>query len=359
MGMLLQFAAGLALLVLGADLLVRGASRLATQAGISPLVIGLTVVAFGTSAPELAVSVRSALAGAGGADVAVGNVIGSNIFNILLILGISSLITPLVVTSRLCRVDVPVMIACSVFVLLLSLNGVLSRLEGGVLVAGVIAYTVYSIRGGRKERAEVRDEYERAFGTRPRSPRAAALNVAMALGGLAMLIGGSGWLVEAAISGARAFGVSELMIGLTIIAGGTSLPEVATSIVASVRGERDIAVGNVVGSNIFNLLAVLGASALVSPTGVEVSHAALRLEIPIMIAVSLACLPAFLTGYRISRPEGAYFLLAYAAYIAYQIASARDPDLGLPSWPVLYGALALSALLPLAPTLLGRRKSAA
>jgi len=349
-----MFIGGLALLLLGAELLVRGSSRLASLAGISPLVIGLTVVAFGTSAPELAVSVRSALTGSAGSDVAVGNVVGSNIFNVLLILGISALITPLSVKSTLCRIDVPIMIGSSVLVLLLALDGLLSRLEGGILFLGVVSYTVFSIRAGRKESLEVRREYEHAFGASPRSGGAVALSIASALAGLAMLIGGAEWLIEAAISAARDFGVSELVIGLTIIAGGTSLPEVATSIVASLRGERDIAVGNVVGSNIFNLLAVLGASALAAPSGVGVSEAALRREIPIMIAVALASLPVFLTGSRISRAEGVYFLLAYLAYLATQITTARDAGFR-PSGPVFYAVLVVFALLPLVPALVRRR----
>jgi cation:H+ antiporter len=353
----LMFLAGLALLLVGAELLVRGASRLAALAGISPLVIGLTVVAFGTSAPELAVSVRSALTGSGGNDVAIGNVVGSNIFNILLILGISSLITPLAVKSTLVRIDVPIMISCSVLVLVLARDGLLSRPEGGLLFAGIILYTVFSIRAGRKESREVREEYDRAFGSSTRSARPVVLNIALSLAGLAMLTGGAEWLVQAAMATARAYGVSELVIGVTIVAGGTSLPEVATSIVAAVRGERDIAVGNVVGSNIFNILAVLGASALASPSGVEVSAMALRTELPIMIAVSVVCLPVFLTGSRISRGEGAYFLLAYAGYIAYEIAVANHAELAFASGPALYAALAAWALLPLAALLRPRRVS--
>jgi len=349
----LMFIAGLVLLLGGAELLVRGASRLAALAGISPLVIGLTVVAFGTSAPELAVSVRSALIGETGSNVAVGNVVGSNIFNVLVILGVSALITPLTVKSALCKVDVPIMIGCSALVLMLGLDGQLSRLEGGILLVGILTYTVSSIRAGRRESREVRQEYERAFGSSARSVIAPAL---FSLVGLAMLTGGAGWLVEASLDIARSLGVSELVIGLTIVAGGTSLPEVATSIVASLRGERDIAVGNVVGSNIFNLLAVLGASSLASPTGIQISPLALRAELPIMLAVAVSCLPVFLTGSRISRNEGLYFLVSYGVYLAHEISVARHGGGFSDAGPAFYGILVLWAILPLAPRLLRRNR---
>jgi len=344
---------GLGCLLLGAELLVRGASRLAALVGISPLVIGLTVVAFGTSAPELAVSVRSALSG--GADVAVGNVVGSNIFNILLILGISALITPLAVTSKLCRIDVPLMVGCSLLVFLLALDGRLGRLEGALLFLGIVAYTGFAILAGRREKPEVQEEYADAFGTTRRRERPALMNTLLVLAGLLLLVVGADWLVDGAIAVARLLGASELLIGLTIVATGTSLPEVATSIVASVRGERDIAVGNVVGSNIFNLLAVLGASALAAPSGIAFSDQALQRELPVMIAVALACLPVFLTGGKISRGEGLYFLLAYAAYLTYQIMLAQQPGPAAAPGMAFYAVLGAFALLPLLPALLPRR----
>ncbi len=318
------FVLGLVLLLAGAEGLVRGASRLAAAAGVSPLVIGLTVVAFGTSSPEMAVSVRSALLGTGGADIAVGNVVGSNIFNILLILGISAAIAPLVVSQQLVRIDVPLMTAVSVVVLLAGLDGVVGRFEGLLLFLGVIGYTAFAIHLGRKESRAVQEEYEKEYSRPARGRRAIAGSVMLAVVGLAMLVAGAHWLVTGAVQIARSFGISELVIGLTIVSAGTSLPEVATSVVAAVRGERDIAVGNVVGSNLFNLLAVLGLSAAVAPQGVTVSPAALRLDIPVMIAASALCLPIFFTGYRITRSEGILFLAYYAAYVTYLVLDATN-----------------------------------
>jgi cation:H+ antiporter len=243
----LTLLAGLALLIIGAEMLVKGASRVAAGFGISPLVIGLTVVAFGTSSPEMAISVSSAWKGE--ADIAVGNVVGSNIFNVLFILGLSALITPLVVSKQLVKLDVPLMIGVSVLAFLLSMDGRIAFWEGAILFAGVIGYTILAIRMG-KASGEAGDAVEGADRT--------WMNIGLIAVGLVLLVLGSQWLVSAAITIATAMGVSELVIGLTIVAAGTSMPEVATSITAAIRGQRDIAVGNVVGSNIFNILAVLG-----------------------------------------------------------------------------------------------------
>jgi cation:H+ antiporter len=306
-------------LIVGAELLVRGASRLAVAAGLSPLVVGLTVVAFGTSSPELAVTVGSAYLGE--AEVALGNVVGSNIFNVLLILGLSALIAPLVVAQRLVRLDVPLMIGVSLAMLVLALDGSIGRVDGALLFGGVVVYTVFLIRQSRRETAQVRAEYDEAFVV-PAGRSAMPRNVALIVGGLVLLVVGSQWLVGAAVQTATALGVSQLVIGLTIVAAGTSLPEVATSILAAIRGERDIAVGNVVGSNLFNVLAVLGLGSLVAPDGVPVPAGALTFDLPIMIAVSIACLPVFLTGYTIARWEGAVFLGYYVAYVAFLVADA-------------------------------------
>ncbi len=312
---LLLLAAGLALLTIGGEILVRGASRLAAMAGISPLVIGLTVVAFGTSAPELAVSLISAHAGQ--ADLAIGNVVGSNICNILLILGLSALITPLVVHQQLIRLEIPLMIAASLLLIPLGLDGRVSHFEGAALFAGVLAYTLFVVRKSRRESREVKEEYVEGMDLPPRRGwQAASANLLLVGGGVAMLVFGSQWLVEAAVSIARFFGVSELVIGLTVIAIGTSLPEGATSVVAAIRGERDIAVGNVIGSNLFNILCVLGLSGLLVPDGIPVPAAALRFDIPVMIAVAIACLPVFFVGYRISRWEGGLFSAFYLLYLA-------------------------------------------
>jgi len=317
------FVLGGVLLVGGAELLVRGASRLALAAGITPLVVGLTVVAFGTSSPELAVTVSSAFTGE--ADVALGNVVGSNIFNILFILGLAALLRPLVVAQQLVRLDVPLLIGISVLVLGLSLDGRIGRLDGALLFLGVLGYVVFLLWLSRRERPEVVDEYDQALGvvagtSRPRP----IVDVLLVVAGLGLLVLGSTWLVTAAVETATRLGVSELVIGLTIVAAGTSLPEVATSVLAAVRGERDIAVGNAVGSCIFNLLAVLGLGSLVAPEGIAVADGALTFDLPIMIAVAIAALPVLFTGYTISRAEGAVFLAYYVAYTSYLVLDATD-----------------------------------
>jgi cation:H+ antiporter len=333
----LAFVAGLGLLVLGAEWLVRGASRLAAALGVSPLVIGLTVVAYGTSAPEMAVSVKSAWAGQ--PDLALGNVVGSNVFNVLFILGASALIAPLVVSSQLIRLDVPILVGLSFLTLVLAGDGSIGRLDGALLFAGAIAYTVFQIRQSRRESAAAGAPQEEHPGGKRSS---LAVNLAFVGAGLLLLVLGSRWLVAGAVAFAHALGVSELVVGLTVVAAGTSLPEVATSVLAALRGERDIAVGNVVGSNIFNLLSVLGLSALVSPGGLPAPAALLRFDLPVMVAVAVACLPIFASGAVIARWEGALFLFYYVAYTAYVVLEAQRHD-ALPA----YSAVMQAFVLPL------------
>ena len=323
----LQLSAGLVALVAGGELLVRGASRLAALVGLSPLVIGLTVVAFGTSAPELAVSVSSALSGR--ADIAVGNVVGSNIFNVLFILGASALIVPLAVNSTLIRSDVPLMIAASLLAAALCLDESVSRVEGGLLFAGLVVYTASCVTAGRRESSsgQSRQQPPDAGSTElvpPGETHSRLRNVLLILAGLVLLVLGSEWLVAAATTLARQMGISELVIGLTIVAAGTSLPEVATSIVAALKGERDIAVGNVVGSNLFNILGVLGLAAALSPGGIAVSVQALTFDIPVMIASAVACFLVCLSGREISRFEGALLLGSYIAYTGMLISRATS-----------------------------------
>ena len=337
---ILLFIVGLVFLIIGAEALVRGSSRLAAVLGISPLVIGLTVVAFGTSSPELAVSVKSALSNQ--ASITVGNVIGSNIFNVLFILGLSALIVPLVVSQQLVRLDVPLMIALSVIVLILSLDENLSRADGLMLVAGLAIYLWFLIHQSRRESAEVREEYAKEFGTERYAKSSWVKNIVLILGGLALLVLGSHWLVDSAVSFAQYLGVSELVVGLTIVAAGTSLPEVVTSVIATIRGERDIAVGNVVGSSIFNIMAVLGLAGIVAPTGIEVSTAVIRFDMPVMIVSALACLPVFFTGGVISRQEGALLLGYYVAYTLYLVLAASHHD-ALPR----FSAVMLYFVIPL------------
>ncbi len=360
-----MFVVGLALLIGGAESLVRGAARLATAIGISPLIVGLTVVSFSTSSPELAVGLQSALAGQ--ADIALGNVIGSNIFNILLILGLSALIAPLFVDQQLIRLDVPLMIGVSALPLILGLDGVIGRGDGLLLFAGIVAYIVFVVWQSRRESTQVQTEYAQEYcqeAVQARSARQLALNIALIVVGLGMLVLGSRWMLEGAVALARAFGLSELIIGLTIVSIGTSLPEIAASVVASLRGERDIAVGNIIGSNLFNILAILGITAAAAPGGVAVPAEALSFDIPVMIAVAVICLPIFFTGFIIERWEGALFLSYYIAYTAFLILSATS-HAALPTFVnvMLFVAIPLTVLTLIASSLralyAGRRKAAA
>lgn len=328
---LLTFIAGLIGLILGADLLVRGASKLALSFGISPLVVGLTIVAFGTSAPELAVSVGAVLDGK--TDIAIGNVVGSNIFNVLLVLGVSALIIPLVVNIQLIRQEVPIMIGASLLLLALTLDGHLSQLDGALLFALMVAYTVFLIVQSRAETAATQatqapqNDYDLALNPTQVGGWDAKLPVQLLLivVGLGFLVLGSEWLVSASVIFAKSLGVSDLVIALTIVAAGTSMPEVATSVVAAIKGERDIAVGNVVGSSTFNILGCLGAAGLVSgDLGLVMPAAMLNFDIWVMIAVALACLPVFITGHEIARWEGGVFVAYYAAYVAYLVLATQQ-----------------------------------
>ena len=304
---------GLLLLVLGGELLVRGASRLALVAGLSPLVVGLTVVAFGTSAPELGVSVVAALRDDPG--IALGNVVGSNVFNVLAVLGASALVAPLVVTRQVVRREVPLMILVSGGVWFLAADGALGRPEGAALAAGILVYVAWTVWEAGRVRGGTGEEIPTPGGGWRQA-------VASVVGGLALLVLGSRWLVEGAAAGARSFGVSDTVVGLTLVAAGTSLPEAVTSVVAAARGQRDLAVGNVVGSNLFNLLAILGSAALLGPGRLAVPPEMLAFDLPVMTAVAVACLPIFFTGHRIARWEGALFLGYYAAYLAYLVLGA-------------------------------------
>jgi cation:H+ antiporter len=291
-------------------------------------VVGLTVVAFGTSSPEMAVSVSAARSGA--TDIAVGNVVGSNIFNILLIVGLCALVIPLVISWRLVRIEVPIMIGVSVVLWLFVLDGELGRWDSAVLFASLIGYTVWAIRASRKESAAAQDMSAPGAGP-DKAPTSWYVNVAFVLGGLVLLVVGSNWMVNSAVEIATALGLSELVIGLTIVAAGTSLPELATSVIATIRGERDIAVGNVVGSNIFNILGVLGLSGLVSTNALEASPLARNIDIPIMILVAAFCLPIFFSGRNLMhRYEGFGFVVAYGLYVTYLIWSSSET--GAPSW---------------------------
>lgn len=340
---LLLFFAGLLALVTGAELLVRGASRLALSFGLSPLVVGLTIVAFGTSAPEMAVSAGAVLDGK--TDLAMGNAVGSNIFNVLFILGLSALITPLAVHVQVIRQEVPIMIGACLLLLVLTLDGTLGWLDAAMLTALMLAYTGFLIVQSRTESASANEEY--AAEVRPAATGSWEAKLPVQLTfivvGLALLVLGADWLVGAAVTFARSLGVSELVIGLTIVAAGTSMPEVATSVMAAIKGERDIAVGNVVGSCLFNILGCLGlAGLLAGDAGLVVPVAVQNFDIWVMLTVALACLPVFMTGREIARWEGAVFLLYYCAYVAYLILAAQQHE-ALPA----FSAAMLSFVLPL------------
>lgn len=313
---------GLVVLVVGAEAFVRGAAGLAARLGISALVVGLTVVAFGTSAPELAVSLSAVAKDT--PDLAVGNAVGSNIFNVLFILGLTALVRPLVVDQKLIRVDVPIMIVAAGVLWLMAADGGLGRIEGAILFAGIIGYVVLAVVMARRESAAVKAEYEEA--NTAASPQPLWKTAALLVAGMAGIVLGARWLVEGATGIATALGISDLIIGLTIVAAGTSLPEVATSVVAALRGHRDIAVGNVVGSNIFNIMCILGATSLLAPGGLPVPAGVLAFDLPVMFAVCVACLPVFVTKSGVSRFEAAVLFIGYLAYTAYLVLDSTGHD---------------------------------
>lgn len=348
------FVVGVVALVVGAESLVRGSSRLAARSGLSPVVIGLTVVAFGTSAPELAVSIGAAAGGE--SEIALGNVIGSNIANVLLVLGLSAVVGGgLVVAQRIVRVDVPIMIVMSALVLVLGLDGRIGRLDGGLFVAILIVYLVWTVRSavgdqdadedhdGVADAATLASEYSSALGREKIRGSSLWRDLLYVVGGLALLVVGAQSLVTAATDIARALDISELVIGLTVVAIGTSLPEIATSVVAAARGQRDMAVGNAIGSNLFNILAVLGITGVVSP--VIVSSGARGFDLPFMLAVAVACLPIFADGFILRRWQGAVFLSYYVAYLVWLGLDAAEHDLQSAfSSLMLYFAVPLTAL---------------
>ena len=301
---------GLILLYFGAEGLVRGSSSLAFRLGLTRLVIGLTIVAFGTSMPEMVVSIRAAWTRQG--DIALGNVIGSNICNIALVLGLSSLIRPLRVHAQVIRIQIPVMIVVSFLLWIVLINRELTRLEGTCFLLGIIVYVSYSLYLARKESHEtIMDNWP--VSTRD-STKGGWLDGIFIVMGLVLLVAGARLFVSGAVLLAKTLQLSEAVIGLTVVALGTSLPELAASIVASFRKEGDIAIGNVVGSNIFNILAILGISSMVRPIGMGGIH---RTDIFIMILMAILLLPLAWSGFIIKRWEGAILLLFYFCYVFY------------------------------------------
>jgi cation:H+ antiporter len=305
------FLLGLIILMAGAESLIRGSVRIAQALGVSPFIIGFTLIGFGTSTPELVISLLAALRGS--SDIAVGNVVGSNIANVGLVLGIAVLVRPIAAHMRLLKVEVPLVIVVSVLLWVLCRDQDLSRLDGGLLLVGFALLAGYTYRSARREPAEVQQEVSQAVVVHMRVWVAGVLVVV----GLAGLIGGAQFMVESAVAIARELGVSEWLIGLTVVAVGTSLPEVAAAVAAAWRSESDLVLGNVVGSNLFNILLILGATAALQP--MAVSEQAVAHELPVMVGFAVLLFALVANGLRLYRWEGAILLAAYAGFIGWQV----------------------------------------
>ncbi|MBN1552663.1 calcium/sodium antiporter [bacterium] len=353
----LIFAAGLTLLIVGADLLVRGASKLAATAGIPSLIIGLTIVSWGTSAPELAVSIKAGLQH--NASIAMGNVVGSNIFNVFFILGIAAVVFPLSISWQLIRFDVPVMIGVSLLLFAMSANGLVSIVESMILVVLMLAYTIYLfILARRTEQPKPMEQFNEI---RPRQTSTLwmiSISCVFVIAGLVGLSYGSNLTVKSAVEIARKFNVSDLVIGLTLVSIGTSLPEVVTSIVASIKHEREIAVGNVVGSNIFNILAVIGISGSLAGEFVVPANM-LSFDIPVMVGAAVVCLPIFFTDSIISRWEGCILFSYYIAYTSLLILrTISSPAQELANNLVLYFLLPFTGIFLIVSIIKSERNTA-
>lgn len=306
---------GLVTLVLGAEAVVRSGTQLAGRLGIPPMIIGITVVSVGTSVPELAVGIDASLRGAGA--LAVGNIAGTNMVNLLLILGISAVIRPIAMGAQTFLLDVPAIAVAALALVAMSLDGEISRLDGVVLLVVAVAYTAIVVRLSLRERAANRTEVV-AEERLPSSGRVAGrvgADMAVLLFGIAVIVLGADCLVRGASSLARDLGVSDALIGLTVVAIGTSAPEFATTIVSTLRQNRDIAIGNLLGSSVYNIAFILGATVLVAP--ISIGGELVRVDLPLMAAVALLCLPVFRSGRQVSRPEGIVFIVLYLAYLTY------------------------------------------
>lgn len=322
----LIFLGGLVILVVGSEMLLRGASRIAKLLKVRPLLIGLTVVSVGTSMPELAVGLTAAAEGRSG--LAVGNIAGTNIFNILFILGLSAFMRPLPLHLLSIRFDVPVMIATALVLIVMSLDGELSRIDGLLLVTASVAYTVALARLSRRESPAMGREFAEEYGKVP--PPGGALprrgwgpwawNALLLSVGIGVTLLGAQLLVSGAVSIAQSFGVSDAFIGLTIVAIGTSAPELATTLMATLKDDRDVAIGNLIGSSIYNVLVILGLTCVVAGQPIEVSKHLLWFDLPLAALVAIVCLPVFRSERQVSRREGGAFVLAYCAYLTTLVA---------------------------------------
>lgn len=315
-------AAGLALLIGGAELIVRGGTSVAARLGIPPLIVGLTIVAIGTSMPELAVGIDAALRGEG--ELAAGNIVGANMVNILLILGLSALIQPLAIRSQTIRMDLPIIVIAALMLQAAVWNGTLSRLEGIIFVLAALAYTLLLLRAALREpKGKETDPGEVEAAPSVTEPLNMMRSFALLVGGMVIVIIGADWMVNGSITLARRWGVSDAFIGLTVVAIGTTAPELITTLVATFRGKRDLAIGNLLGSSIYNILFILGIICIVAG-GISVGPALVHVEIPLMIAVALVLVPVFASGRKVTRLEGALFVSAYAAFLAFLIITRRE-----------------------------------
>ena len=343
---ILLFIAGLAALIAGAELFLKGVDQFGIKWGVSPVIMGLTVVAFATGAPELAISLQAAANGS--ADLVLGNIVGSNIANILLILGITSFLKPLQITRRMVRVDVPIVIGASILLFVLAYDRALSASDGVILLLGLAAYSIFTYFQIKKDRASGRKmEMEHLEEEQAKLAQGwffYTKNIGFLILGLILVVLGSGWMVDSAVSIARLLGLSELVIGLTIVSIGTSLPEIATSMSAARKGSADIAVANVMGSNLYNILLTLGLTLVIAPGVLDVSLDAIRLDLPFMVAVSIACIPVFIAGFNLTRTDGILFLSYYLGYLCYLVMHALNSSyLDLFHLVFFWGILPVSA----------------
>lgn len=311
------FLIGLVVIILGAELILRTSTRIANFLGIQPIIIGLTVVAIGTSMPELAVGITAAAEGKGA--LAIGNIAGTNIMNILFILGLSAAIRALPLHAMSIKLDLPVMIGAALALTAMAWDGVLQAYEGILLLLAAVVYTVVLIRFSRMESASIKKEYEEEFEPKQRPPVKTtwlwAWNIALLGSGIYLTVIGADWLVSGAVSIASSLGVSDAIIGLTIVAVGTSAPELVTTIIATIKNDRDVAVGNLIGSSITNILVILGITCILAPGGIDVSKDILWFDLPLAALVAIICYPVFRSDKKISRREGTVFVILYLVYI--------------------------------------------
>ena len=356
---ILLFILGLVGLIAGAELFLKAVDHFGLKWGVSPLIMGLTVVAFATGAPELAISIKASLSG--NADLVLGNIIGSNVANILLILGISALISPLNITKRVVMIDVPIVIAASATLYILALDGTLSKFDGIILFGGFLAYSLFTFFQIKKHKddGEVEEvfHYEKSMDELAKGSFFYIKNGGMLAIGLVLIVLGSNWMVDSAVTIATILGLSELVIGLTIVSIGTSLPEVATSLSAARKGNADIAVANVMGSNLYNLLLTLGLTLLIAPEVLTVSVDAIRLDLPFMVAVSIACIPIFIAGFNLTRMDGSIFLFYYVTYLGYLVLNALDSTLVDPIQMTMKYVIVPATILYMAWRIFEYRKS--